>query len=86
MRSAVWLLILGLLFVLTGCGKEEPLQEAFSPQQVVLYARWSEGEYCVVSRSADGGAVQVDRYDAELSPLESVTAGRGQPPAGFLRG
>ena len=86
MKRAVYLLILGLLFALTGCGKEAALQEPFSPQQVVLYARWSEGEYCVVSRSADGGVVQVDRYDAELSPLESVTAGRGQPPAGFLRG
>ena len=84
MKRAVWLLILGLLFALTGCGKEEPLQEAFSPQQVVLYARWSEGEYCVVSRSADGGAVQVDRYDAELSPLESVTAGSWQELQGNL--
>ena len=84
MKRAVWLLILGLLFALTGCGKEEPLQEAFSPQAVVLYARWSEGEYCVVSRSADGGAVQVDRYDAELSPLESVTAGSWQELQGNL--
>ena len=41
MKRAVWLLILGLLFALTGCGKEEPLQEPFSPQAVVLYARWS---------------------------------------------
>ena len=84
MRSAAWLLILGLLFALTGCGKEAALQEPFSPQQVVLYARWSEGEYCVVSRSADGGVVQVDRYDAELSPLESVTAGSWQELQGNL--
>lgn len=60
------------------------MQEPFSPQQVVLYARWSEGEYCVVSRSADGGVVQVDRYDAELSPLESVTAGSWQELQGNL--
>ena len=84
MKRAVWLLILGLLFALTGCGKEAALQEPFSPQQVVLYARWSEGEYCVVSRSADGGVVQVDRYDAELSPLESVTAGSWQELQGNL--
>ena len=84
MKRAVWLLILGLLFALTGCGKEAALQEPFSPQQVVLYARWSEGEYCVVSRSADGGVVQVDGYDAELSPLESVTAGSWQELQGNL--
>ena len=84
MKRAVWLLILGLLFALTGCGQETALKEPFSPQAVVLYARWSEGEYCVVSRSADGGVVQVDRYDAELSPLESVTAGSWQELQGNL--
>lgn len=84
MKQAAWLLILGLLFTLTGCGKEAALQEPFSPQEVVLYARWTDGEYCVVSCSADGGTVQVDQYDEELSPLKSVMAENWQELEGNL--